>query len=247
MHPQHAVTLPALLALAAFALVHLFSVKLRFLDGMPRSVWLSVAGGVSVAYVFVHVLPELDAGQAVIGDALGESLPYLEHHVYLIALAGLAIFYGLDRLALASRKRRPDPATGTSPLVFWIHIGSFALYNGLIGYLLLHREQPTLLGLVLYAIAMGLHFVVTDHGLREHHRQAYLDTGRYLLVLAVAVGFALGVFVEVSAAGLAALFAFLAGGVILNVLKEELPQERESRYWAFAAGVAGYAALLLTA
>lgn len=31
----------------------------------------------------------------------------------------------------------------------------------------------------------------------------------------------------------------------LNVLKEELPEERQSRFWAFATGVVGCAALLL--
>lgn len=43
----------------------------------------------------------------------------------------------------------------------------------------------------------------------------------------------------------AAIFAFIAGGVILNVLKEELPEERDSRFSAFAAGTFGYAVLLL--
>ena len=42
-----------------------------------------------------------------------------------------------------------------------------------------------------------------------------------------------------------ALFTFPAGGVVLNVLKEELPENRESRFWASAAGTAGYTALLL--
>ena len=42
------------------------------------------------------------------------------------------------------------------------------------------------------------------------------------------------------------LFAFLAGGVIFKVLKEELPEERNSRYWTFAVGLAVYIVLLLT-
>ncbi len=49
-----------------------------------------------------------------------------------------------------------------------------------------------------------------------------------------------------SRAGIAALTAFLGGGVVLNVLKEEVPSERQSRFWAFAPGAVGYAALLLT-
>ncbi len=42
------------------------------------------------------------------------------------------------------------------------------------------------------------------------------------------------------------LFAYLAGGVIMNVLKEELPQERKSRFWAFAIGAGAYSVILLT-
>lgn len=41
----------------ALALVHLLVGKLPFIDAVPRSRWLSIAGGVSVAYVFVHILP----------------------------------------------------------------------------------------------------------------------------------------------------------------------------------------------
>jgi hypothetical protein len=50
--------------------------------------------------------------------------------------------------------------------------------------------------------------------------------------------------IQVSDVAVDVLFAFLAGGVILNVLKEELPEERQSRYLPFAAGAAVYAALL---
>ena len=46
------VTLTAAIALA---LVHLFAGKLRFLHVIPRSRWLSMAGGASVAYVFLHL------------------------------------------------------------------------------------------------------------------------------------------------------------------------------------------------
>ncbi len=48
--------LASLLAALLLALVHVATPSLRFLEGTPRSVWLSLAGGVSVAYVFVHFL-----------------------------------------------------------------------------------------------------------------------------------------------------------------------------------------------
>jgi hypothetical protein len=216
-----------------FALVHLLGARLDFLRTLPRSLWLSGAGGVSVAYVFVHILPDLAAHQRRVDE--GGLLVSIESHVWLLALAGLAAFYGLERLA---RRRRRD--TG----VFWTHVGSFALYNLLIGYLLLHREESG--GLVFYAAALGLHFLVNDQGLREHHGEAY-HRARWILAAAPLAGWALGAAFALPPLAITALFGFLAGGIILNVLKEELPEERESRFAAFAAGAAGYAALLLAA
>jgi hypothetical protein len=92
---------------------------------------------------------------------------------------------------------------------------------------------------------MGLHFFVNDYGLRQHHKQRYHRFGRWILAAAVLGGWALGAATEVSEALLVLLIAFLGGGVILNVLKEELPEERESRFWPFALGAVAYTALLV--
>ncbi len=75
------VTFVSLLAVLGLVVIHLFSNRLRFLDDTPRSIWLSIAGGISVAYVFVHLLPELAEGQETVAEALdvgGEGLaPHL--------------------------------------------------------------------------------------------------------------------------------------------------------------------------
>ncbi len=232
---------------AGLAIVHLFSGKLRFLDVLPRSRWLSAAGGISVAYVFVHLLPDLAEEQETIREATGEAFNFLEYHVYLVALLGLAAFYGLDRAAKASRRRKrsvgKEDAAGAG--VFWLHVASFAVYNALIGYLLLHREEPGFRSLILFAFALGVHFVVNDYGLREDHKGLYHRIGRWMLAVAILVGWVVGLFFEVSEAAIAVLFAFLAGGIVLNVLKEEIPEERQSSFGAFAVGVAAYAAVLL--
>ena len=164
-----------------------------------------------------------------------------------MALAGLAVFYGLERAAKTSRARSRQGGKGdiVGSELFWIHIGSFALYNVLIGYLLLHREDTGLPSLLLYFTAMALHFLTTDHGLREHHKEVYDHKGRWLLVAAVLLGWLLGVVGPLSETAIGLLFAFLAGGVVLNVLKEELPEERESNFGAFALGTGAYAILLL--
>lgn len=234
------------LALAVLlALVHVFATHLVFLDRVPRSRWLSAASGLSVAYVFVHLLPEIAAGHDTLGEAGrgSERLPTL----WLVALAGLAVFYGLERLAKGSRKDEASEGreATTAPAVFWLHIASFALYNVLVGYLLQHRLDAGSAALLMFGLAMALHFLVNDHGLHAHHTHRYRRVGRWLLAAAVLVGYALGLGVEVGEAAIAVLIAFLGGGVVLNVLKEELPDERQSQFLPFALGAAAYAALLV--
>lgn len=76
--------------------------------------------------------------------------------------------------------------------VFWLHIGSFAVYNALIGYLLLHREQSGLWSLAIYTVAMALHFVTNDFGLRQDDKDGYDRQARWTISGAVAAGWLLG-------------------------------------------------------
>lgn len=238
-------TLGPLLCALGLAVVHLLAGRLRSLSGIPRSRWLSFAGGISVAYVFVQLMPELGEGQQRI-DADEGLLPFLEHHVYLLALVGLALFYGVERISVESRSRRQaaELEDETGPQAFAFSLGSFALYNAVIGYLLVHREESGTRNLILFAVALGVHFVVNDFGLQEHHKRAYERIGRWLLAAGVVVGWAVGTVATISDAAIALLLAFVGGGVILNVIKEELPSERQSRLVPFAIGAAAYAALL---
>jgi zinc transporter ZupT len=240
------ILLSGLLAVG-LALIHLLASRLRFLHALPRNRWLSFGSGVSVAYVFVHILPDLSEAQETIRESLNTEIGFLEHHVYLVALLGLAAFYGLERAANLSRhqNRKTSNKDVTSPGFFWLHIASFAVYNALIGYLLVHREVPGFTSLLLFSIAMALHFVVNDYGLREHHKKMYDQTGRWILATAIVAGWVIGSGTKLSQSAIAVLFAFLAGSVVLNVLKEELPEDRESQFWAFALGAGGYAILLL--
>ncbi len=237
------------LLVAGLVLIHFFAGKLNFLEGIPRSRWLSMAGGVSVAYVFIHIFPDLEQAQASISQGW-RLLPAIEHHAYLLALLGLVIFYGLERLVKSSQRRPGASAsdegeTTVSAGVFWLHMFSFALYNALIGYLLVHREEQDVRGLFLFFIAMAFHFLINDYGLRQDHKDTYQQIGRWMLAAAIVMGWILGLATNISEAATSALFAFLAGGIVLNVLKEELPEERQSRFSAFALGAAGYTLLLL--
>ena len=298
---------PSLVAALVLVLVHIFAHRLKFLEGTPRSQWLSAAGGISLAYVFLHLLPELAEGQALLATE-GMGLALVEFEIYGLALIGLLAFYGIERLVqveddVGREDIRADIAAGEPETQatetrhhpsFWLHLTTFSIYNLIIGYLLLHRgsdehghgahdeahgdahdgdagglgagsvdetgladggaavsEAPVLsMGegdlavLATFAIAMALHFLTTDYGLREDFRRGWMKTGRWVLSVAILVGWALGALVTLPEIVILGAIALLGGGVILNVLKEELPEERQSRFGALLAGAAGYTALL---
>ncbi|MFZ3585191.1 hypothetical protein ACOI1H_24100 [Loktanella sp. DJP18] len=227
-----------------FALVHIGIGRLRFLDRTPRSRWLSAAGGVAVTYIFLHVLPELAAHSTTFANELNTTEKVADGLVYSLSLAGLVVFYGLERVIKGFRQTRSDEGVADAG-PFWLHIGSFAVYNLIIGYLLLHREESGYGSLIIYGLAMALHFVTNDFGLRQDHKARYDTTARWILAGAVLSGWVLGWLTDVSQVGVGLLFAFLAGAVVLNVLKEELPDERESRLLPFVGAAMAYAALLL--
>jgi hypothetical protein len=239
----------ALVAVVVLAALHMAAGGMRFLAGTPRSRVLSAAGGISVAYVFVHLLPEIARGSETIEEAAEGTAPFLEEHAFLIALLGLAVFYGLERRTSASSGRHQDgqETEETDAATFWVSMASFAVYNALVGYLLLHREEDGLVQLALFAVALGLHFLVNDYGLREDHGDDYDRVGRWVLAGAILVGWGIGMATSISEAAIAVLLAFLGGGIVLNVLKEELPAERQSRFSAFALGTLVYATLLVAA
>lgn len=243
---MQAVSVLTCLALVA---VHLFSPKLKRLEKIPRSRVLSLAGGASVAYVFMHLLPELSARESKVAGIIASYS--LSEYIYFFAMCGLIVFFGLERLASVSRKKkgkdRKQNGEQIESHVFWIHLVMFAFYNIIVGYLLPRREGEKGTDLVFYGVAMALHFLVADYGLRSGHKKLFNKAGRWILSGAVVAGFVLGALTEIHARLVSIFFAVLTGAVILNVLKEELPEERESSFWSFALGAAAYTVLLIAA
>lgn len=234
--------LTAILAIL-LATVHLFIGKLKFLGGLPRSKWLSFGAGLSVSYVFVHLLPELYEYH----DLLKEHSPHLsipDNLVFICTLGGFALFYGLERSAATIRlKKGGDISSGR--MIFYIHLGSFFLYNFLIGYLVHERAEKDTASAILFTIAIAFHFVVVDFSFTENFRETYNRSGRWMLSAAIVCGAGMGFTTHLPHLVIGIAVSALAGAIILNTIKEELPGERHSNYLAFLAGASIYAALLM--
>lgn len=251
----------ALVLTVSLAVLHLAAPKIRKLPLVPERYTGSFAGGLAVAYVFLHLLPEIAEGNEAIGEALSDvvtATPLFDLAIFLVALTGFTVFYGLERMAV-SRKEEVGAGHGpglgegqaarsgrvSSAGAYWLHLGSFVVYNALITYTMALRLRTGVLFALLFTVAMGLHFVLTDRGLEEHYPLRFTRHGRLILAGALLAGWVLSaLFAPTSTLAVAILTALLGGSVLLNVFKEELPSERNSSFAWFTIGLVIYAALL---
>ena len=241
-----AVTL-SLAGLLLIVAVHLLTPRFRFLH-QESGAWVSASAGVAIAYVFVDILPHLASEQAkLMATPHVGWLRYLEHHAYLVAMAGFLFHYAisLPRVSQAMG-REQEPGSLTEGLLSYGSLLSLLVYCFLIGYLVGekwdHRVERGI-----FALAMSLHFMGLDHLLYEQQPELYRRLGRYLLAVVTIAGWVLGVFTVVSDQVFLLWFSFAGGGIIVVATVSELPRIRSINrdFLAFVGGAASFSSLLL--
>ena len=195
---------------------------------------VSFFAGLSVAYVFVHLLPELETAKASLKLPGRLPLPPEAYLVSVAALAGCVLFFALGRLPV----RHPH-------LGAYLRLAIFAFYVALVAYsriaMVEHGELPA----DIYEFAMGTHFLALDYALGRDLGAVYRRHGGFVLAGASLFGWALGATETVGLPVMLLLFGFVTGAVIANSLIAELPDARETRLGAFLAGSLLYALILL--
>ena len=239
-----------LTAAVLFMAIFLFGGKLHkpaWIRRHHRKV-LSFGAGVSVAYVFIHLLPELAAAREVFTEITEHlSLPFPEYRVYLSAMIGFILFYGLDHMVAWSRKTKEESSSTErrGDTVFWLHIGGFSVYVWLVSYLMVRSIEEETVPIALYAVAMAFHFLLIEHSLRNEHASLFDRTGRYVLAIAPLAGWIMGVAMDLPKSMVITLLGVVSGSIIMNTLIMELPKEKEGKFWPFLLGGILYGAILL--
>jgi hypothetical protein len=228
-------TLAAALVLAS---IYVFGHRLRTKSHHRR--WVSVAAGVSVAWVFVDLLPEISENQAKFstGPHRGMAI-FPEQAIYLAAMLGFMLFYALYIAGGVEEDGEPSRVFSS------LRVAAFAGYSALIAYLLIHNVWKDATTLVLYTLAMSFHFLLVDHSLFSDHYGRYEGRLRWILAMAVLAGWFVGILTSIPDQWMARIIAFVSGGVLMNTVVVELPEGRGGRFWPFAVAAAAYSAVLL--
>lgn len=147
-----------------FALVHLYANKTRFINKNLQGQFLSFGSGVALAYIFIDLLPKLSRNENLVKGSLENLFPYFEHHVYIMALLGFLLFFIVDRSQNLLNKQSA---------YFTLSLGSYALFNFLIGYAVVDKDNPEVQPLLLFTFAIGLHYFMNDYSLTQAHGSQY--------------------------------------------------------------------------
>lgn len=203
----------------------------------------------AIAYVFVDLFPHLAKTHHKLSKVeLRGIAGFLANNIYVISLAGFAVFFGIIMWVKRFREEQcvANLTLSTAPLRVKFECASLVAYNFLIGYILAEQAVIRPEPVFLFGFAMAIHFAGIDGLFREHFPKLADRSGRYLFSAGLIGGWASGLIFTISPAWLIACYAFLAGGIIVVTTVYELPGIRSPRqYWQFFAGATLFATLIL--
>ena len=212
-----------IILLAIFlSLVHLIVVYFSHLEERKQSIISSIGGGISLSYVFLHLMPELAvSGNKIAHNFLGDlkiNLEIVEVSFFLVVLIGLLLLFVVDVLT--------EEAALPKKFNFGIHL----LYNTTISYIYAFSLHEVVRGGSIYAfiytLTLSTHIFAGDRLILEFHQDFYRKKFKWVSFSAVLLGLINSFqFPTISTFGLELTFAFLSGGVLLNTFLEELPKK----------------------
>ncbi len=208
----------SLLLALTIALTHLSVVYLAKIDKDKQKIITSIGGGISIAYIFLHLLPELALKGKHNIESLNISSEFLEVSFFLVALLGLLILFVVDALSETSKIPKENN--------FKLHL----IYNISITYLyaftLPEVVKEGLFYSILYTFTLSAHVFSSDRVIFRFHEIFYKSKYRWIGFSAVLLGVLHSLTFEyIYSIQLDYAFAFLSGGVLLNTFLEELPKK----------------------
>lgn len=240
LHHHYSDIIILVLLTVVLAVSHYASPYMNRLPGLSPKRITSFAGGVAVGYVFLHMLPEIVESHDKIHDLLAQSTSMSQFRdlaVYVIALMGFEIFYILDRLTF-------QKSISNEHLAYLLSLGFYFVYNFLITYTLILHLDAGIFYAILFTVAMGLHFILSDKHFKRYYPQLFTKGSRLFLILGLLLGTIVAIASPENVYVGAMLTAFLSGAILYNAFSEEINLNRQTSMVFFFLGTAIMALLL---
>lgn len=225
------------LVIIGFIMIHLGS-SFFLLKKLNVHYMISFAAGVGVSYAIIHLLPQLAYSQSVLVDEFGwDSGVHSTHTIYAIVLLGLVVSHVVFKLDEKNFNILEEKDLAKAETVyFWSDISFYAIYNIMIGYLVIDNAFSEHFYIVTYFIAFGLHFLMNDWTLYHHHGKRYKKVGRFVLAFSIFIGAIFSLLLPLPYYLVVSIEAFITGAMLMNIIKFELPDGNEGSIKTFLIG-----------
>ncbi len=241
--------LVSLAGLMVMALAHVISNRAKLLEAFASHGLISFGAGASVAYVFIHIFPEVGVFQQQLTGYSGHNQhgSFINQPLYLAALGGLCFLYLLDTIEAEFRIEGSNELQRHKHYMqlFAVRAILYILYNIMIAYIITQRPGEGIINITLIAIALMLHFIVVNIRALETYGKLFGKYLRWPAAGGLLLGWILGITVELPETIIVTTFSLIGGMITYIALKSELPQTKHRAPFHFLAGAVIYAVIVL--
>jgi len=219
-------TIFALVCGVVLALIHLASERLQPRHGTMRWRIISFAAGISIAYLFLHLLPETY-----------EAADHIRGWVFVFLLAGFTVFHLIEKYIYQHTERERLVRDLKE-----IHSVSFFVYHFIVGVALTGKFEEGILEGLLFLVPVAFHAGLSTASLSGIHGDMRERTSvRVLLSLSTFLGVIFAVFIRIPPALELSLVSFVAGVLLYIIVREFLPQREKGEPAYFVLGLLVFA------
>ncbi len=201
--------------------IHYYSEKLKIPEGANRYRVISFAAGISIAYLFLDLLPHAY-----------EAAAHLKNFVFAFLLLGFVIFHLIEKNIYKHANREK-----LAKELKEVHSVSFFCYYFMVGIVLCNKIQINLLEGSLFLVPIALHAALSTASLGKIHgeiRESHW--AKITLSLSSLMGVIFVHLVSIPNILDNILVSIIAGTLLYIIVKEFLPDKEKGQPLFFALG-----------
>ena len=191
---------------------------------------ISFAAGLSSAYLFLLLLPEVYNG-----------FLFLKQYTFLILFAGFVSIHIAEKYIykhVAKKKIKHD--------VRFVHHITFFFYHFIIGIILVTLFQQSFREGLLFYIPLWFHTTISSIALTELHKTIKKKSiSKIILSLSTILGITIALLIMIPTIVHYSLLALITGALIYIVIKDLTPRGKEGDLNMFILGVISYSLIII--
>jgi len=210
--------------------LHYFSENIELTAESKRYRIISFGAGISIAYLFLHLLPHTY-----------EAAIHLEEAVFIFLLLGFALFHLSEKYIYQHRDKEKQARELKE-----IHSIMFFIYHFFIGIVIADKFETGILEGSLFVIPVALQTGLSTVSLSKIHSEIRESIAiKIILSLSTLIGVVFAIIIHVPDIANNILVSFIAGLLLYVIVKEFLPEKEKGKPLFFIFGLALFSAFYI--